>query len=204
MAQESCKAAYPNLEADLRGLGDKLNAHPIPATATRPEITVKALRALWDDRNKAHPPGHRRVSAEDPDRMVEGHVDDLGSLQGGRLRPKPSAAAIAGAFAGKVDRTRTGRRLRHCAAGRTTEALDKSLDQPDVASVLNTTHPPEASGLEARLDASCPRSPRTLDRNGCWRRQGLHPVRAEAPTREALVDWVSANVPETNSPRCCR
>jgi pimeloyl-ACP methyl ester carboxylesterase len=44
MAQASCKAAFPSLDADVRALGEALGVKPIQATVLRPAIDLETLR----------------------------------------------------------------------------------------------------------------------------------------------------------------
>jgi hypothetical protein len=51
MAQASCKAAFPSLDADVRALGEAHGVKPIQATVLRPAIDLETLRSLWERRN---------------------------------------------------------------------------------------------------------------------------------------------------------
>ena len=192
MAQDSCKAAYPNLEEDLRGLGEMLEAQPIPATATRQEITVDALRALWDDRNKTLLPGIDKYLPKILTEWANGDATTWDLYKAGVLTPSNNSAAIAGAFAGKVDKTRLIAGYSIALQAEQLAALNNSLMMLMSLLSLNTSHPPEASGLEARLDAKLGELVADLERDALLafgkEYTGFVSV---APTREALVDWVS-------------
>ena len=192
MAQDSCKAAYPNLEENLRGLGEMLEAQPIPATATRPEITVDALRALWDDRNKTLLPGIDKYLPKILTEWANGDATTWDLYKAGVLTPSNNSAAIAGAFAGKVDKTRLIAGYSIALQAEQLAALNNSLMMLMSLLSLNTSHPPEASGLEARLDAKLGEMVADLERDALLafgkEYTGFVSV---APTREALVDWVS-------------
>lgn len=82
-ADAACAAAFPDLEATLQRVAVKLEKNPIPAARGRPEINVKTLIALFEDRNtRGHWPnttGHIPLILTEWDRGETGTYDMLAS-----------------------------------------------------------------------------------------------------------------------------
>jgi pimeloyl-ACP methyl ester carboxylesterase len=162
-ADAKCAAAFPDLEATIQRVAVKLEKNPIPAARGRPEIDVRTLISLFQDRNAyGHWPnttGHIPLIVTEWDRGETGTYDLLASgatartPDGGELlkpfadRLTPDQTVIArllleGALGDKRDETFTGYALRSLsdslaksAQGVTTLAqrLDKAMTDAMVA-----------------------------------------------------------------------
>ncbi len=162
-ADAACAAAFPDLEATIQRVAVKLEKNPIPAARGRPEINVRTLISLFEDRNAyGHWPnttGHIPLIVTEWDRGETGTYDLLASgataraPDGGELlkpfadKLTPDQTVIArllleGAIGAKRDETFTGYALRSLsdsvaksAQGVTTLAqrLDKMMTDAIVA-----------------------------------------------------------------------
>jgi pimeloyl-ACP methyl ester carboxylesterase len=153
MEQESCKEAYPTLEADVRGLGDYLKENPIAATATRPEINLETVRELWGQRNKRQLLKIDRFLPKILTEWSKGESTTWDLYKAGALTPKPSSSSIVAAFSGKVDPARLTAGYSIALQAEQLGSLNKSLESLMSLLAFHNTHPPEASSLEGRLDS---------------------------------------------------
>lgn len=192
MAQDSCKAAFPDLEADLRGLGDALVQKPIPATPTRPEINLKILQGLWPQRNANALPGIDKYLPKILTEWARGESTTWDLYKAGALTPAPSSAAIVGAFSGKVDPTRLTLAYSAALHAEQLRSLNTSVETLTTLLAYNTTHPPADTGLEGRLDAKLSELAKTLDKQqilAMGKEYGKFV--AKAPSREELAAWAA-------------
>jgi pimeloyl-ACP methyl ester carboxylesterase len=162
-ADTACAAAFPDLEATVQRVAVKLEKNPIPAARGRPEINVRTLISLFEDRNAyGHWPnttGHIPLIVTEWDRGKTATYDLLASgataraPDGGemlqpfadKLTPDQTVIArllLEGAIGAKRDETFTGYALRSLsdslaksAQGVSTLAqrLDKAMTEAIVA-----------------------------------------------------------------------
>lgn len=89
-ADTACAAAFPDLEATIQRVAIKLEKNPIPAARGRPEINVKTLISLFEDRNSfGHWPnttGHIPLIVTEWDRGETGTYDRLSSSTAGAAK----------------------------------------------------------------------------------------------------------------------
>ncbi len=102
-ADATCTAAFPDLEATIQRVAVKLEQNPIPAARGRPEINVKTLIKLFEDRNSfGHWPnttGHIPLIVTEWDRGETGTYDQLSA---GSTARAPDAAALLKPFADRL------------------------------------------------------------------------------------------------------
>jgi pimeloyl-ACP methyl ester carboxylesterase len=107
-ADAACAAAFPDLEATIQRVAVKLEKNPIPAARGRPEINVKTLIALFEDRNAyGHWPnttGHIPLIVTEWDRGETGTYDTLAS---GATARAPDGGELLKPFAGKLTADQT-------------------------------------------------------------------------------------------------
>ncbi len=102
-ADARCAAAFPDLEATIQRVAVKLEKNPIPAARGRPEINVKTLIALFEERNSyGHWPnttGHIPLIVTEWDRGETGTYDLLAS---GVTARAPDGGEMLKPFADKL------------------------------------------------------------------------------------------------------
>jgi pimeloyl-ACP methyl ester carboxylesterase len=107
-ADAACAAAFPNLEATIQQVADKLEKNPIPAARGRPEINVSTLIKLFEDRNTyGHWPnatGYIPLIVTEWDRGESGTNDLLAS---GATTKGPDAADLLKPHAAKLSPEQT-------------------------------------------------------------------------------------------------
>lgn len=124
-ADTACAAAYPDLEATIQRVAVKLEKNPIPAARGKPEINVRTLISLFEDRNAyGHWPnttGHIPLIVTEWDRGETGTYDLLAS---GATARAPDGGEILKPFADRLtpDQTALARLLLETAAAAQREA----------------------------------------------------------------------------------
>jgi pimeloyl-ACP methyl ester carboxylesterase len=159
-ADPACAAAYPDLEATLARVADKLQAAPIPAARGRAAVTLKALVDLFDDRNSPrawpHITAHVPLILTELDRGETTTWDML--TAGGTQRVPTTAERLAPHAAGLTPEQKAMATLLldHASAQRTDDAAMAALLSALSDSLRRSQT--GASDLARRFDAEVTRS----------------------------------------------
>lgn len=191
MAQESCKAAYPTLEADVRVLGDNLKEKPIAATATRPEINLETARDIWSLRNGRQLPDIDKFLPKILTEWSKGESTTWDLYKAGMLTPKLSSTVIRSTYAGKVDPTRLTAGYAVALQAEQLQALNMSLENLMAVLAFNSTHSPQAKSLEGRLDKLLSELAVKLEQDQMMALgKDYTKFVAKLPSRDDLSQWV--------------
>jgi pimeloyl-ACP methyl ester carboxylesterase len=104
-ADETCHAAFPDLEQTLKTAFERLGNEPIPATALRPEIDDGQLLLTLRGRNQNRIPNIDDFLPQIISEWAEGNSTTYDLLVGGSIQTDWSATSIKREFAGEVDDT---------------------------------------------------------------------------------------------------
>jgi pimeloyl-ACP methyl ester carboxylesterase len=204
-ADPACAAAYPDLEATLVRVAEKLQANPIPASRGRAEITIKALADLFDGRNS--PGAWPQITAHVPLILTEldrGETTTWDMLTTGGTRKVPTSAERLASVAAKLtpeQKALATLLLDHAAAERMDDAamaaalsaLSDSLGRGQLG----------ASDLATRFDAEVTRSI-----TGTGSREAMLDfvvayagLATQTPSREGLRALIEPRLPATDLPQ---
>jgi pimeloyl-ACP methyl ester carboxylesterase len=202
-ADPACTAAYPDLEATLVRVAERLQASPIPAARGRAEITLKALVDLFDTRNS--PGAWPQITAHVPLILTElerGETTTWDMLTTGGTRKVPtSAERLAAATLTPEQRALATLLLDQAAARRSDDAAMTAA-----LSVLSDSlarSQAGASDLASRFDAEVTRSI-----TGTGSREAMLDfvvayagLSTQPPSREALRALVEPRLPAADLPQ---
>jgi pimeloyl-ACP methyl ester carboxylesterase len=202
-ADPACAAAYPDLEATLVRVAERLQASPIPAARGRAEITLKALVDLFDTRNS--PGAWPQITAHVPLILTElerGETTTWDMLATGGTRKVPtSAERLAAATLTPEQKALATLLLDQAAARRSDDAAMTAA-----LSVLSDSlarSQAGASDLASRFDAEVTRSI-----TGTGSREAMLDfvvayagLSTQPPSREALRALVEPRLPAADLPQ---
>ncbi len=204
-ADEACAKAYPDLEAVLMRVAEKLQKLPIPAARGKPEVTIMTLIELFTRRNQfGGLPNATRFIPLILTEWDRGETTTWDLLSSGAINVPPSTAARLQPYAGQLtpDQNALAGLLFEMA---TTEAKE---DQSQVAGLqaLMASLRTKATGetdLSGRfgdlMQASIVGTRSRDDMLGFLR--DLSALVPEAPSKDALRGLVTARIPLADQPR---
>lgn len=198
-ADAACAAAYPDLEATIQRVAEKLRLNPIPAARGRAEVNVATLIGLFEERNAyGHLP---RATAHIPLIVTEwdrGETRTWDMLSSGGTAHLPATGEILAPHADALTPDQTGlatllldgaaaRRTGDGATARGLQALSDSLSRQASG----------ATGLAKRFDAAMTEAIiRTGSREAMLAfAQAYAALASEAPSRAALAALVRDRLP---------
>jgi pimeloyl-ACP methyl ester carboxylesterase len=203
-ADPACAAAYPDLEATLVRVADKLLASPIPAARGRAEVTLKALIDLFDGRNS--PGAWPQITAHVPLILTEldrGETTTWDLVTTGGTRRAPATAerlAAAGvrlsadqkAFATLLLERAAAQRTDDAAMAAALSALSDSLGRSQSG----------ASDLATRFDNEVTRSiTATVSREAMMEFVTAYAgLATQTPSRQGLRDLIVPRLPAADLP----
>lgn len=152
-ADAACAAAFPGLEDTINFAGERLMRDPIPATATRGEIGVEQMVALFEDRNRiTNPPNVTGFIPQIVTEFANGEATTYEAVMGGSTRPEATPISLLTPYIGQIEQDRLALAYAAAQAG---QAL--GIQQGAVESLLaqlsaDSARPEGLSDLEQLLD----------------------------------------------------
>jgi pimeloyl-ACP methyl ester carboxylesterase len=152
-ADAACAAAFPDLEATVNFAAERLAREPIPATASRGEVGLAEMIALFEDRNSmGNPPNVTGFIPQIVTEFSVGEATTYDAVMGGATRPGTTPEGLVTPFLGQRDQVQIALAYAAANAAEAFERQRKSIETMLSQLSFQATRPGDLSDLESLLD----------------------------------------------------